>query len=177
MGKQHEKPPLIMVYTGNGKGKTTAAVGQTVRAMGAGMKVAFGQFLKRDGQAGEQIMLKSMLGNDFFASGQGFYRDKKDRDKHRAGVLDLINWVHNRIEDNCRLIVLDEAVYALNMELLKQDELIEIIDRAAKHGVSLILTGRNIPDWLMERADMVSEIAESKHHFQNNIPARKGIEF
>ncbi|WP_244147263.1 cob(I)yrinic acid a,c-diamide adenosyltransferase [Desulfonatronovibrio hydrogenovorans] len=177
MGKKYQEPGLILVYTGNGKGKTTAAVGQAVRALGSGIKVAFGQFLKRDGQAGEQLILKSLLGNDFLASGHGFYRDEKDRGRHRSGVLDLLAWVQDRLDQDYQLIVLDEAVYALNMGLLEKEELTRIMDRSSSQGTSLVLTGRNVPQWLLERADTVSDILETKHHFQKNISARKGIEY
>lgn len=177
MGEQSQKQTLIMVYTGNGKGKTSAAVGQAVRAKGSGLNVAFGQFLKRDHQAGEQIILKSLLGHDFFASGLGFYRNKSQYSKHRNAVKEMINWADNKISNNYDLLILDEAIYALGMELLKKDELQELMDRAMACGINLVLTGRNAPAWLTERADMVSELLEVKHHFQKNISASKGIEF
>lgn len=166
-----------MIYTGNGKGKTSAAVGQAVRAAGAGLKVAFGQFLKRDNLAGEQIILKTILDKDFLASGNGFFRNKKDLPRHRESAVRLINWVEEKIKNGYQLLVLDEAVYALKMELITRDELTEIIDKCALHQVNLVLTGRNAPDWLMDKADMVSELVEIKHHFHKNIPASKGIEY
>ncbi len=177
MGAQTEKQALILVYTGNGKGKTSAAVGQTVRALGAGLKVAVGQFLKRENQAGEQKVLKSLLKNDFMASGIGFFRNRNDLSKHRAGALRLMGWACEKIKNNYQLLVLDEAIYALNMELITRDELTSMIDKATDAGTSIVLTGRDAPEWLTEKADMVSEILETKHHFQKNIPARKGIEF
>lgn len=177
MGEQTGNKTLILVYTGEGKGKTSAAVGQAVRALGSGMKVSFGQFLKRDNQAGEQKILRSLLGNNFMASGVGFYRDKRDLQKHRQGALRLIDWAYEKIRENCRLLVLDEALYALKMELITRDELEKIIDKASQAGTDTVLTGRDIPLWLKEKADTVSEILEVKHHFHKNIPARKGIEF
>ncbi len=177
MGEPTQNHNLIMVYTGHGKGKTSAAVGQAVRAIGWGLKVAFGQFLKRDNQAGEQKLLKSILKNDFMASGIGFYRNKNDLQKHRDGALRLLEWAHEKISAGYHLLVLDEAVYALKMELITRDELQDLIDKASKTGTSLVLTGRNTPEWLMEKADMISEIQEIKHHFQKNISSRKGIEY
>lgn len=177
MGERAEKQGLILVYTGNGKGKTSAAVGQAVRAMGSGIKVAFGQFLKRDNQAGEQKVLKSMLKDDFMASGIGFFRDSTDRQRHRQGAMRLLEWAGEKIRGSCRILILDEALYALKMELITRDELEKIIDQASRAGISMVLTGRDIPGWLMEKADLVSEILEVKHHYQQNIPARKGIEF
>lgn len=177
MGEQTQEQALIMIYTGSGKGKTSAAVGQAVRAMGAGLKVAFGQFLKRDNQAGEQKVLKSMLKNDFLASGVGFYRDRSDRQKHREGAIMLINWAHEKISSKYQLLILDEAIYALKMGLITREELQDIIDKASRTGTSIVLTGRDTPEWLREKADMVSEILEEKHHFHKNISARKGIEY
>ncbi|MCA1742897.1 MAG: cob(I)yrinic acid a,c-diamide adenosyltransferase [Desulfonatronovibrio sp.] len=177
MGEQSQNQALAMVYTGNGKGKTSAAVGQALRAKGSGLNVAFGQFLKRDDQAGEQKILKSLLGNDFFASGQGFYRNKAQYRKHRDAVKEMINWAENKLSKNYDLLILDEAIYALGMDLLKKEELDELMDKAMSCGTNLVLTGRNAPPWLTEKADMVSELLEVKHHFQKNISARKGIEF
>lgn len=177
MGEQTQEQALIMIYTGSGKGKTSAAVGQAVRAKGSGLSVAFGQFLKRDDQAGEQKILKSLLGNDFFASGQGFYRNKSQYRKHRDAVKEMINWAENKISSDYDLLILDEAIYALGMDLLKKEELDGLIDKATVSGTNLVLTGRNSPPWLTEKADMVSEIFEVKHHFQKNVSARKGIEF
>ena len=177
MGEKTQKQGLIMIYTGNGKGKTSAAVGQAVRALGWGLKVAFGQFLKRDNQAGEQYVLKSLLKDDFMASGIGFYRNRSDRQKHRQGALSLINWANEKIGSNCQLLVLDEALYALKMELITGNELLKIIDKASMSGTNIVLTGRDTPEWLINKADMVSEIVEVKHHFHKNICACKGIEF
>lgn len=177
MGKQSQEKALIMLYTGSGKGKTSAAVGQTVRALGAGLKVAFGQFIKRDNQAGEQKVLKSLLEKNFLASGIGFCRNKSELPKHRNGALKLIDWAQEKIRSNCNLLVLDEAIYALKMELITRDELQDILDQALKAGTSIVLTGRDAPEWLRDQADMISEIVEEKHHFQKNISARKGIEY
>ena len=177
MGESNEEKGLILVYTGNGKGKTSAAVGQAVRALGSGIEVAFGQFLKRDNQAGEQKILKSILGNNFKASGTGFFRHAKDKQRHRDGALRLLKWADEKIRDNCGMLILDEVLYALKMELITRDELEDLMDHASRAGISMVLTGRDMPLWLKEKVDLVSEILEIKHHFQKNIPARKGIEF
>lgn len=178
MGEETGPQALIMVYTGSGKGKTSAAVGQAVRALGGGMKVAFGQFLKRDNQAGEQLALRSMLEKDFFASGIGFFRGKKNElQRHRQGALRLIEWAREKIREKYFLLVLDEALYALKMKIISRDELEMILDEASSAGTSIVLTGREPPPWLIEKADMVSEILEVKHHFHKNIPAGKGIEY
>ncbi|WP_232300410.1 cob(I)yrinic acid a,c-diamide adenosyltransferase [Desulfonatronovibrio magnus] len=177
MGEESQRQSLIMVYTGNGKGKTSACTGQAIRGHGAGLKVAFGQFLKRDGQAGEQKILKNILGSNFLASGKGFYRNKNDWPKHREGALQLIEWAEHQFENHCEMLILDEAVYALNMELISKDEIMGLIQKAREHNANLVLSGRDAPEWLCSQADMVSEIEERKHHFQKNIRAQKGIEY
>ena len=83
---------VILVYTGNGKGKTCACVGQAVRALGRDMAVAFGQFMKRDGQAGEQRLLAQWLGPRFLAGGAGFLRREEERPAHRAAALRVLAW-------------------------------------------------------------------------------------
>ena len=178
MGGKSEKQALILVYTGEGKGKTSAAVGQAVRALGAGLSVGFGQFFKRDSQSGEQKILKKLLpAGMFLASGEGFYRDGHDHERHRAKALDLVDWAGEKIQGKAQMLVLDEALYALNRGLIDRRELEFILDGAANSGTTLVLTGRDLPDWLKDRADLVSEIHLIKHHFEQNIPARKGIEF
>ncbi|MFW5730506.1 MAG: cob(I)yrinic acid a,c-diamide adenosyltransferase [Desulfonatronovibrionaceae bacterium] len=167
---------MILIYTGNGKGKTSAAVGQAVRASGSGLRVAFGQFLKRPGQAGEQKLLAQLLGQDFLAAGKGFFRSARERHKHRQAAVELLQWAREKIPDH-DLVVLDESIYALQSGLITTEELQSILDLAAGQGVHLVLTGRNTPDWLAEKADTVSEITEIKHHFQTGLNAVRGIEY
>lgn len=177
MGEPAEKQALIMIYTGNGKGKTSAAVGQAIRALGAGLKVSFGQFLKRDNKAGEQAILKSMLKDNFLASGIGFLRNREDMPAHREKASELLAWAYEKIRSSCELLVLDESIYALKMELITRDEVMDIIKQCRINNTSLVLTGRQVPDWLSAEADMISELVEVKHHFHKNIKARKGIEY
>ncbi|RQD76255.1 cob(I)yrinic acid a,c-diamide adenosyltransferase [Desulfonatronospira sp. MSAO_Bac3] len=178
MGERNEKQALILVYTGEGKGKTSAAVGQAVRALGAGMSVGFGQFFKRDSQSGEQNVLKKLLSPDMFlASGEGFYRDGRDHERHRDKALTLLDWARDKIQSGTEMLVLDEVLYALSRGLIQRQELEFILDGARDKGTNLVLTGRDLPEWLRDRADLVSEIHLIKHHFEQNISARKGIEF
>ena len=89
---------MSLVYTGDGKGKTSACVGQTVRALGQNMTVAFGQFMKRDGQAGEQAMLAKLLDEHFLAGGLGFLRNDADRPAHRQAALRVLEWARAQLE-------------------------------------------------------------------------------
>ncbi|MFA9394579.1 MAG: cob(I)yrinic acid a,c-diamide adenosyltransferase [Halodesulfovibrio sp.] len=167
---------MILVNTGNGKGKTTASVGQAIRALGQEHTVAFGQFMKRDNQAGEQYMLRKLLGDLFFAPGDGFLTKPEQFPKHRASSEKLIWWAKERILD-VDMLILDEALYALSSKLITREELEELVALARNNDTHLVLSGRNAPQWLIDEADLVTEMKEIKHHYKAGIPAQKGIEF
>jgi cob(I)alamin adenosyltransferase len=167
---------VLIVYTGNGKGKTTACVGQAVRALGQGLTVAFGQFMKKDGQAGEQRMLSDLLGERFLASGAGFFRDA-DFAEHRRKAEALLAWAGERLEQGVDMLILDEALYALNHNLLQEDEVRGLVRRCREIGCHLVLSGRGAPDWLTDMADIVSSVTEVKHIYAQGGKARRGIEF
>jgi cob(I)alamin adenosyltransferase len=167
---------VILVYTGSGKGKTSACVGQAVRALGQGMRVAFGQFIKRDGKAGEQAVLRRLLGDDFRAGGRGFVRDGKDGAEHRGAALQTVRWALD-LMPGVDMLVLDEALYALDSGVLMPEELRALADKAASCNVHLVLSGRGLPDWLAERADLITEMEERKHPWRLGEGAARGIEF
>jgi cob(I)alamin adenosyltransferase len=168
---------MIIVYTGEGKGKTSAAVGQCLRALGRGLRVAFGQFMKKPDQAGEQNMLSELLGPRFLASGAGFYTDPRDYEPHRRKALDLLATIEGWLDQGLDMLILDEALYALGEELLTAEEMERILNRVAAEGTHLVLTGRGLPDWLEQRADLVSEIKAVKHPFSQGRKPVAGIEF
>jgi cob(I)alamin adenosyltransferase len=168
---------MIIVYTGEGKGKTSAAVGQCLRALGRGLRVAFGQFMKKPDQAGEQNMLSELLGPRFLASGAGFYTDRRDYEPHRRKALDLLAAIEGWLDQGLDMLILDEALYALGAELLTAEEMERILNRVAAEGTHLVLTGRGLPDWLERRADLVSEIKVVKHPFSQGRKPVPGIEF
>lgn len=167
---------MLLIYTGNGKGKTSACVGQAIRALGQGLAVAFGQFMKRNEQAGEQTMLAELLGEDFLASGAGFYRDD-DFEKHREKAVQLLRWAEERVAQGFDMLILDETLYALHHGLLLEEEVRELIKRSQDQGSHLVLSGRGAPAWIVELADIVSDITEIKHVYANGGKARRGIEF
>lgn len=167
---------MILVYTGNGKGKTSACVGQALRALGQGMEVAFAQFMKRDGQAGEQAMLSRLLGRRFHAGGEGFFRHEEERPPHRKAALDTLVWADRQL-DEVNMLVLDESLYALGAGLLNRDELEGVLSAAAERGVHVTLSGRGLPDWLAEAAHLVTEMREIKHPWRQGGQAVRGIEF
>ncbi|MBO4301561.1 MAG: cob(I)yrinic acid a,c-diamide adenosyltransferase [Desulfovibrio sp.] len=167
---------MIVVYTGDGKGKTCACVGQSLRALGQGMAVAFGQFMKRDGQAGEQRLLKRLLGRHFFAGGLGFLRHDEDRKAHREAALSVLDWARDRLIE-VDMLVLDETLYALKAGIVLRKEVEELIADARQKGCHLVLSGRNAPDWLVEEADLVTSMTEIKHPWRHGVRAAQGMEF
>ena len=167
---------MLLVYTGHGKGKTSACVGQAARAHGHGLRVCFAQFMKRPNRAGEQKVLAGLLGQGFYAGGKGFFRKKEAREEHRQAVLDVLGWAENALPE-ADLLVLDESLYALGSGLLLEEELRRIIALAKQRGTHLVLSGRGLPDWLRREADMITEMGEIKHPFAEGRTALKGIEF
>lgn len=171
---------MILVYTGEGKGKTTAATGQAIRALGQNMTVAFAQFLKRPGQAGEQDMLSRLLGSNFHAGGLGFLRREEERPAHRNAALSTLAWAAKQLAGPKRpqLLVLDESIYALSMGLLHISELTPLLDQADQEPTChVVLTGRDAPEQLIRRADLVTTMTVTKHPFDTGTPAQPGIEY
>lgn len=170
----------VQVYTGNGKGKTTAALGLTLRAAGAGLKVYFGQFIK--GRDCAEIKGLALLGESVtlerFGSGRWVNKDKPEQYKEELELGQKgIKAVRAAVEsDSYDLVVIDEALGALSAGVIELGELLEII-KTRPERLEVVLTGRNIPEKLRDIADLVSEIKPVKHYFQDGIPARKGIEF
>ena len=167
---------MLLIYTGNGKGKTSASVGQAIRAHGQGLTVAFGQFMKRPGQAGEQKVLSIMLENRFFAGGPGFFRDGEEREKHRGAALEVLRWAEDMLA-SADMVVLDEILYAHGYGLISEEELRSLTEKARAAGAHLVLSGRGLPAWLEQEADLVTEMTEKKHHFGQGRQAAPGIEF
>ncbi len=167
---------MLLVYTGDGKGKTTACVGQAVRALGQGLRVAFAQCMKRDEKAGEQQMLHKLLGELFYVGGLGFFRNEDERPKHREAALTTLAWAKARLPQ-LDMLILDESLYALKAQLIHEDELMQLITAAQEHEVHVVLSGRGAPPWLLEQAHLVTQMQEIKHPWKQGIPATKGIEF
>jgi cob(I)alamin adenosyltransferase len=173
---------LTIVYTGNGKGKTTAAVGLAVRAAGNRMRVFFVQFVKGQWKSGEREILRSLPGVDLAVTGRGFtierLRDpripiEEHQDAAAAGWA-FAQWLVRANEHD--LIVLDEIFAAINAGLVPLDELLALV-RDKPSELHLVLTGRGAPPELVGLADLVSEVMPVKHPFQKGIKAQRGIEF
>lgn len=168
---------MLLIYTGNGKGKTSASVGQAVRAHGQGLRVFFAQFMKSDVKAGEQRMLPEILGEGHVHTGGcGFFRNEAERAKHREKALETLEWCRDRIPQ-ADMLVADETLYALGQGLLTREEVEELAELCRQHEAHLVLSGRGLPDWLENMADLVTEMREVKHPWKAGIPATKGVEF
>ncbi|MBO4369090.1 MAG: cob(I)yrinic acid a,c-diamide adenosyltransferase [Desulfovibrio sp.] len=167
---------MILVYSGPGKGKTSACLGQALRALGHGYRVAFGQYIKRDGQAGEQRMLSNLLGDDFCANGLGFVKNCSDRAPHEKAARFLLSWAMGKAHE-VWILILDEALYALEYGLLTKEDFCELMAFCQKQGCHLVLSGRVAPPWLIMMADMVSTIDSVKHPFSLGASAQKGLEY
>lgn len=167
---------MIYVYTGNGKGKTSACIGQVVRARGRGLRVAFVQFMKRDGEAGEQTLLKELLGDAFFAAGEGFFRQETDRPKHRDAARRGLAWAESRT-GQADVLIADEILYALGKKLLLEEEVKALIRHARAKETHLVLSGRGLPESLTPEVDLITEMMEIKHPWRTGQSAVPGLDF
>lgn len=167
---------MIIVYTGEGKGKTCACVGQAVRALGNGMTVGFGQFIKKDDIAGEQRQLREWLGERFRAGGIGFCQQGEDKARHRASARALLDWARSLRPD---MLILDEALYALKYGLLSGDEILPLLVSANQARRHVVLSGRKSreAEAVLEMADIITEMRNIRHDAAKGAPARPGIEF
>ncbi|MFQ5499259.1 MAG: cob(I)yrinic acid a,c-diamide adenosyltransferase [Candidatus Zixiibacteriota bacterium] len=172
---------LLIVYTGNGKGKTTAALGMCVRALGYKWRVCVIQFVKGSWKYGELKGIKRLAPEvELHTVGEGFVGivdDSKDIEEHRAAAASGVEFAIDRIKSgDFRLVILDELSVAHKLNLVTRKQLNDIIE-AGSQQQHLVITGRDAPDWLIERADLVTEMCEIKHPFQKGVPAQKGIDW
>ena len=167
---------LIIVNTGPGKGKTTAALGAALRAAGRGWPVFFLQFVK-DRPTGEQLALAGVPLIEFVQMGAGLIFKAKDLTPHKQAAEKAFSEAKIRVASGkYKLMVLDEICIALKHKLIKTDEVIEFLKNRPEE-LTFILTGRDCPDDIMELADAVTRMEEVKHHFAKGIKSREGIEF
>ncbi|MCM8800837.1 MAG: cob(I)yrinic acid a,c-diamide adenosyltransferase [Candidatus Omnitrophica bacterium] len=167
---------MIQVYTGNGKGKTSAAIGIAIRAVGAGLKVYIAQFCKK-GLYSELKALKKLKGIKIEQFGRSGFIKKKPKKKDWILVQHGLQRIKEVIaKKSYDMIILDEINIALHLGLLKVSDLIDTIKLASK-DTEIILTGRYAPSKIIEIADLVSKIEELKHYYKKGVKARKGIDY
>ena len=171
---------MIQIYTGDGKGKTTAATGLTVRSLGAGLRVFFAQFIK-NGSSSEIRFLKQYGGDRFtyFTHGSGKFIIGTPPPEECRRAAETLDALKQAIESGrYDLIVADEILGSLQAKLFDKDDLIALMDIADTcPETELILTGRNAPEFAVERAGLVSEVKCVKHYYTLGRPPKKGIEF
>jgi cob(I)alamin adenosyltransferase len=170
---------LIHVYTGDGKGKTTAGMGLSVRAAGAGLKVLIYQFMKDNGTS-ERKILESLPGVTFLdglpMEKFSFQLTEEEKPEKRRFYEDqLKEAVRIAQEGGYDLLFLDEVLYTISAGLLSEQSLLSFLDQKPE-GLEVVLTGRNPGPEVLERADYVSEIRKIKHPFDRGVGARPGIE-
>ncbi len=168
---------LLQVYTGPGKGKTTAAVGLAVRAASAGLKVAFIQFMKPEESGEVQALRNAGVMCSNFGSKEFFYPDcdiTPHIEEAKKGWEEAVTYLSG--ESYVDVLILDEINVALSLGLLDSAEVMtRIVERP--HGLEVVCTGRNAPKELIEAADLVTEMGEVKHYFIRGVKARRGIEY
>jgi cob(I)alamin adenosyltransferase len=172
--------PRILVFTGDGKGKTTAALGMVLRASGHGMHVRMVQFLKSDTGSGETALLPKLPGVEFSRRGLGFVPRRRDDPRfaaHQQAAQEALDMVRTAILDGrYDLLVMDEIGGAMAAGLVEEQEVLELL-RQAPATMRIVLTGRNVPAGLIALADTVTEMRCVKHGMQQGCTAQKGVEF
>ena len=179
---EHKKDKgLILVYTGNGKGKTTAALGTTIRAIGYGWKTYILQFVKGSWHYGEIDGIKALEPDVVMEQmGRGFYKildDNLPEEEHKKAARAALKHARDVMNSgDYQLVILDELNNAVDLDLLQIEDVIALLkDKPGK--LNVIVTGRNAKPELIEIADLVTEMKEIKHPFQQGIKARKGIDY
>ena len=167
---------LVHIYTGTGKGKTTAAFGLALRAAGAGISVCIHQFIKGTPYS-EDAIFKKIKNIRLRQCGRGCFIKGRPGPKDIACARKGLKRARNDIlSGRYGMVILDEANIALKLRLIKTRDVIEIIKQRPSH-VELVLTGRHCPRSLLRYADVVTEMRKIKHPFDKGVPARKGIEY
>jgi cob(I)alamin adenosyltransferase len=171
------KPSLVLVNTGDGKGKSTAAFGTLIRAVSRGWRVGVVQFLKSgEWQVGEEKILTGH-GVDWWAMGDGFTWDSDDMDESEAIAKGAWDWAREKIRSGeYQMILLDEITYPINWGWIDEREVVEAIS-SRPNKTSIIITGRDAPSGLVEIADTVTEMKKLKHAFDAGVMAKRGIDY
>ena len=179
--KTMESNGLVIVYTGGGKGKTTAALGIALRAAGYNHKICMIQFIKGSWHYGEMNSSKRLEPEfELVAIGKGFVGiidDKSSRQEHENIAKEAIRISKERIQsEKYNVVILDEINYAIDLGLVNVNDVIDLI-KTKPTKLNLVLTGNHAKKEIIEMADLVTEMKEIKHPFKSGIKAKKGIDF
>ncbi|GAB4338589.1 MAG: cob(I)yrinic acid a,c-diamide adenosyltransferase [Desulfobulbaceae bacterium] len=177
-GEQRKEKGLLLVFTGDGKGKTTAALGLAFRAIGHDFPVCMIQFIKGSWQYGEIATAKHFDNlMELHVMGRGFTWQSDNLDKDIAAAREAWDFAARTIrEDRHRLVILDELTYLVTYKMLEEAEVLDVL-AARPERMHIAVTGRAASPGLIAAADLVTEMRNIKHPYDNNIRAQKGIEF
>lgn len=168
---------LLLINTGDGKGKTTAAIGTAFRALGHGMRVGMIQFIKGKWKTGERRLGERTPNLTWLTMGHGFTWESLDLDRDREAARaawDIARkWL---LDESYDLVVFDEITYVINYGFVPLDEVLSTL-QARRPDLHVILTGRDAPTELIAIADVVTEMQAVKHPYRDGVSAQKGIEF
>ncbi|MGD8565330.1 MAG: cob(I)yrinic acid a,c-diamide adenosyltransferase [Candidatus Bathyarchaeota archaeon] len=168
---------LVQVYTGDGKGKTSAAFGLALRAVGRGLHVYIIQFIKGGFDYGELYVVKRLpnLSLEAFGRGEFIEEDPKEEDySHAQNAMKLAEKIITAGKHD--IVILDEINVALKLRLIKLESVLKLIKQKPKH-VELVLTGRHAPNEILQAADLVTDMKDVKHPYREGFQARQGIEY
>lgn len=173
-----EQIGLIQVYTGSGKGKTTAALGLALRAAGSGMRTYFGQFLKatHSGELDSVRQLAPYVTLEQFGTAGWVRKGKITREQQEAARAGLARAREVLSGGEYDIVVLDEIIVAVYLGVVPEEEVLELV-ACKPRRVELVLTGREASPTMVEMADLVTEMREVRHPFRRGVPARRGIDF
>lgn len=178
---QEKTTGLLIVYTGTGKGKTTAALGMTIRALGYNWKISIIQFIKGSWKYGEMDGIKRLAPDvEFNVMGEGFVGivdDDKPIEMHQKAARKAYEMAIEKMQSGkYNLVILDELNVAVKLGLVSMEQLQELVAKKPEK-LNLVITGRDASEWLIDRADLVTEMKEIKHPFRKGILAQKGIDY
>lgn len=166
----------VQVYTGNGKGKTTAAIGLAVRALGAGWRVFIAQFLKTGDYSEHKALARFSDLLTVKTYGRNvFIRGTPEDEDIRLAQEAMQEIAASVASEQYRLVVLDEANVAIHYGLIRVEQILDLFDQSPK-GIEFVITGRHADPRLIARADLVTEMQEVKHYYQQGVKARVGVE-
>ena len=175
-----ERQGLVIVHTGNGKGKTTAALGLAVRAWGQGLKILILQFIKGSWKYGELKALEKFEPNLMIEqAGEGFVKQAEGEEKSKhieVAKHTFLRAKKEAVSDKWDMIILDELNYAVKFGLIEKEAVLELV-KIKPANLHLVITGRDAVPELIAMADLVTEMKEVKHPYKKGIKAQRGVEF
>lgn len=168
---------LVVAYTGQGKGKTTAALGMVFRALGHGLRVAVVQFVKGRWQTGERLLAPQLTGLEFHVMGRGFTWESDDlAQDHQAATLAFAKACALMQDPDIAVLVLDEVSYVLNYGFVSSEDLLLALAAKPK-SMTVVLTGRHMPEPVLAVADLITDMRPERHPYTSGKKALRGVDY